>query len=313
MALFFLALVGASWLVEAGGAAAALFDRRLAVARVVVGAVFLQRTWVVARQLPEPDLVPVVEFVLIALGAKLFYRRNNRDDVHIIVLSFLLVLAAAALGGNFLFAFGFMAYVLAVTWALVLFHLRREMEENYLIKHSAQAPSQKVGVARILASRRVVGASFFVATEAVVACVRIAGAFSTFALVPRIGPSFVFGAAHSSANLIGFSDDVTLEALRNGLDGERARHAARGDPAHRRAALRGRARQGHERAVLARHRLRQLRQRSLDPEPPARAAHRARRGRARRVRARDRRRRQRGAGGAPRPTRAVAREGERGL
>ncbi|HVR01460.1 MAG TPA: DUF3488 and transglutaminase-like domain-containing protein [Polyangia bacterium] len=209
MALLFLGLVAVSWLIDAGGAKAALFDRRLTLTRVAVAAVLVQRTWVVARQLPAPDLVPVVDFVLVALAVKLCYRRNNRDDVHVFVLSFLLVLAAAALGGNFLFTFGFVAYVLAATWALMLFHLRREMEENYLVKHSAQAPSQKVGVARILASRRVVGAPFFVATGAVAVAVAV-GAIATFALVPRVGGGFVFGAPRASATLIGFSDDVSL-------------------------------------------------------------------------------------------------------
>jgi len=209
MALVFLGLVAVSWGIDAGGTRAALLDRRLTLARVLLGAVLVQRTWVVARQLPEPDLVPVVDFVLVALGAKLFYRRNNRDDVHVFVLAFLLVLAAAALGGNLLFAFGFVAYVVLATWALVLFHLRREMEENYLVKHSTQAPSQKVGVSRILNSRRVVGASFFVAMGGVAAAVA-AGALATFAFVPRVGAGFVFGAPRAGANLIGFSDDVSL-------------------------------------------------------------------------------------------------------
>jgi protein-glutamine gamma-glutamyltransferase len=209
MALIFLGLVAVSWRIDAGGPRAAFFDRRLPVARLLVGAVLVQRTWVLARQLPEPDLVPVVDFVLVALAAKLCYRRNNRDDVHVFVLSFLLVLAAAALGGTFLFSLAFVAYVLSVTWALVLFHLRREMEENYLVKHSAQAPSQKVGVGRILASRRVVGAPFFAATGGVAAVVAI-GAVATFALVPRMGAGLVFGAPRAAANLIGFSDDVTL-------------------------------------------------------------------------------------------------------
>jgi transglutaminase-like putative cysteine protease len=208
-AISFLVLAAVSWRVDAGGRLAAVFDRGLPVMRVIVGAVLVVITWVMARQLPEPDLGPVIEFVLIALQAKLFYRRNNRDDVHIFVLSFLLVLAAAALGGNFLFSLGFVAYVLAATWALVLFHLRREMEENYLVKHSAQAPSQKVGVARILASRRVVGVPFLLATAGVALGVA-AGAFATFALVPRMGQGLVFGAGRASANRIGFSDDVTL-------------------------------------------------------------------------------------------------------
>jgi transglutaminase-like putative cysteine protease len=209
MAAIFLALVAVSWRVDAGGVRAAAFDRRLTLTRVVVAAVLVQRTWVIARQLPEPDLMPVVDFVLLALGTKLCYRRNNRDDVHVFVLSFLLVLAAAAMGGSFLFAPAFVAYVVVATWALVLFHLRREMEENYLVKHSSQAPSQKVGVARILNSRRVVGRGFFVATGAVALAVAL-GAIATFALVPRVGAGFVFGASRGATAVVGFSDDVSL-------------------------------------------------------------------------------------------------------
>ena len=294
----------ASWRVEAGGAARRRSSTGACPSRAcIVGAVFLQRTWVVARQLPEPDLVPVVDFVLIALAAKLCYRRNNRDDVHVFVLSFLLVLAAAALGGNFLFTFGFVAYVLAATWALVLFHLRREMEENYLVKHSAQAPSQKVGVARILASRRVVGAPFLAAT-AVVAAGVAAGAFATFALVPRMGAGFVFGAARASANLIGFSDDVTLGRYGTLSTAQRGRHDARD---RSRASPRCRREDARDRAASelywrgtvydsyeSGHWTRSRR---------ARAAHRARRGRARVVVHEPWA--SRGAGGAP-ATRRVA-------
>lgn len=209
MAAIFLGLVAVSWRVDAGGVRAAAFDRRLTLTRVLVAAVLVQRTWVIARQLPEPDLMPVVDFVLLALGTKLCYRRNNRDDVHVFVLSFLLVLAAAAMGGSFLFAPAFIAYVVVATWALVLFHLRREMEENYLVKHSSQAPSQKVGVARILNSRRVVGRAFFVATGGVALAVAL-GAIGTFALVPRVGAGFVFGTTRGATAVVGFSDDVSL-------------------------------------------------------------------------------------------------------
>src|SRR5204862_5299824 len=139
-----------------------------------------------------PDLGPALNLVMFLLGYKLFYRRVNRDYLHIYVLSFLVVLAAAALAQSFLFALAFALYVVAATWALILFHLRREMEENYLVKHSAQAPSQKVGVARILNSRRIVGRPFFAATGAVGLAV-VGGAVATFALVPRVGAGIVFG------------------------------------------------------------------------------------------------------------------------
>ncbi len=87
----------------------------------------------------------------------------------------------------------FAVYVVLATWALILFHLRREMEENYLVRHSAQAPSQKVGIGRILGSRRVVGRAFFAATFGVAAAVFV-GALAIFAFVPRLGAGFVLGA-----------------------------------------------------------------------------------------------------------------------
>jgi transglutaminase-like putative cysteine protease len=83
------------------------------------------------------------------------------------------------------------------------------MEENYLVKHSGHAPSHKVGVSRILNSRRVVGWPFLGATAAV-ALVVCLGAVVTFALVPRVGTGFALGGAHARKSLVGFSDEVTL-------------------------------------------------------------------------------------------------------
>jgi transglutaminase-like putative cysteine protease len=179
------------------------------VVRVLVLAAFGAAAWDIWRHLPEPDLAPALNLVMFLLGYKMFYRRVNRDYLHIYVLSFLVVLAAAALAQSFLFALAFALYVIAATWALILFHLRREMEENYLVKHSNQAPSQKVGVNRILNSRRVVGKSFLAST-ALVALAVFAGSVATFAMVPRIGAGFVLGTPRTTRNLVGFSDEVAL-------------------------------------------------------------------------------------------------------
>jgi transglutaminase-like putative cysteine protease len=207
--IVFLVAWALSWGVDPGGRVAALLDRASIPLRAGLVAVFAVAGLEVWRRLPEPDLGPVLTLVLTLLAYKLFHRRGNRDYLHIYVLAFLLVLAASALAATFLFAAAFAVYVVLATWTLILFHLRREMEENYLVKHSAQAPSQKVGVARILNSRRVVGGSFFAATG-VVAIGVFAGAVATFALIPRVGAGFVFGAARPTENLIGFSDDVAL-------------------------------------------------------------------------------------------------------
>jgi protein-glutamine gamma-glutamyltransferase len=205
----FLAAWALSWVTDPGQALATAMDRIVVPVRALLLGLSGWTAFQVWQRLPEPDLAPVLELVLALLGYKLLHRRGNRDYLHIYVLSFLLVLAASALAGSFLYALAFALYVVLATWTLILFHLRREMEENYLVKHSAQAPSQKVGVGRILNSRRVVGGSFFAATGLAALGV-FAGSVVTFALVPRVGAGFVFGAARPTENLIGFSDDVTL-------------------------------------------------------------------------------------------------------
>jgi len=183
----------------------------------VLFAFILWRVW---RRLPDPDIAPAFDLVLALLGYKLFFRRAHRDHVHIAALTFLLVLIASTIASTFVFVAAFAVYVVLAVWALILFHLRREMEENYLIKHSAQAPSQKVGVGRILGSRRVVGGSFFVATAGMAVAVFI-GAVAIFMLVPRVGAGFSLGVARMSGSAVGFADEIAV-----GRYGTRAAHRA---------------------------------------------------------------------------------------
>jgi transglutaminase-like putative cysteine protease len=200
-----------SWFVDPGTRLGGWTGHIKPFARLGATAFFALSAYEVWRHLPEPDLAPVLNLALFLIVYKLFGRAANRDYLQIYVLTFLMVLVGAAFAQSFLFAASFAAYVVLTTWSLILLHLRREMEENYLIKHSGNAPSHKVGVARILNSRRVVGGPFLMATGAV-AVVVCAGAVMTFALVPRVGAGFALGANLARKNLIGFSDEVTLGA-----------------------------------------------------------------------------------------------------
>lgn len=208
-ALAAIGLGGLSWFFDPGTRVAAFMDRATPVARLVATAFFALSAYQVWSRLPEPDLTPVLNLVLFLIVYKLFQRSANRDYLQIYVLAFLMVMAGAAFAQSFLFAAAFTAYVVLTTWTLILLHLRREMEENYLVKHSGHAPSHKVGVVRILNSRRVVGGPFLTATGAVALAVCL-GAVLTFALVPRVGAGFAFGGTRTRKSLIGFSDEVTL-------------------------------------------------------------------------------------------------------
>jgi hypothetical protein len=208
-ALAFLIVCACSFGVDAGSPRlTAALDRAAGWVRAATGLLLVAIVWRIWRRIPDADLSPAFDLVLVLLGYKLLYRRNHRDYVHIYALSFILVLVASTITATFLFMAAFAVYVVLATWALILFHLRREMEENYLVRHSAQAPSQKVGIGRILGSRRVVGRAFFGATFVVAAAVFV-GALCVFAFVPRLGAGFVLG-ARAQPNLVGLSDEVAL-------------------------------------------------------------------------------------------------------
>ena len=208
-AIAFLIVCACSFGVDAGSPRlTAALDRAAGGVRAATGLLLVAIVWRIWRRMPDADLAPAFDLVLVLLGYKLLYRRNHRDYVHIYALSFILVLVASTITATFLFVAAFAVYVVLATWALILFHLRREMEENYLVRHSAQAPSQKVGIGRILGSRRVVGRAFFAATFVVAAAVFV-GALGVFAFVPRLGAGFVLG-ARAQPNLIGLSDEVAL-------------------------------------------------------------------------------------------------------
>lgn len=217
-ALLFLAACALSFLVEGGNRAAAALDRASLLVRVAAVALFAAIGWRVWRLLPDPDVAPAFDLVLALLAYKLFFRRAHRDYIQIAALTFLLVLVASTIAHSFVFVATFAIYVVVAVWALILFHLRREMEENYLIKHSAQAPSQKVGVGRILGSRRVVGGSFFAATAGMAALVLV-GAVAIFMLVPRVGAGFAVGVTRMSGSASGFADEIAI-----GRYGTRAAH-----------------------------------------------------------------------------------------
>jgi hypothetical protein len=216
----FLIVCALSFGVDTGRRSAAALDRAAGPVRAATGLLLVVIVWRIWRRVPDADLAPAFDLVLALLGYKLLFRRTHRDYVHIYALSFLLVLVASTIAATFLFVAVFAVYVVLATWALILFHLRREMEENYLVRHSAQAPSQKVGIGRILGSRRVVGRAFFAATFLVAAAVFV-GALGVFAFVPRLGAGFVLG-ARAQPNLIGLGDEVALG--RFGTAGA-ARHA----------------------------------------------------------------------------------------
>ena len=203
-AIVFLAVALISFGADTSPRGTAALDRVASAMRVATGALLVGIVWRIWRRMPDADLTSAFDLVLALLGYKLLYRRNHRDYVHVYALSFLLMLVASTITATFLFVAAFAVYVVLATWALILFHLRREMEENYLIKHSDDG-AERVEVERILNSRRIVGWSFLGATSLVSLGVFLSATL-TFFLIPRFG--FGFFASHARRGSVARSTTV---------------------------------------------------------------------------------------------------------
>jgi transglutaminase-like putative cysteine protease len=154
-------------------------------------------------------LIVGVEYLIFLLIAKLYNRAACRDYLHIYVLTFLMLVAGTVLNPEITYGVFFLGYVVSTTWALILFHLRREMEENFLLRHTEDRESEPVQVTRILNSRRIVNRRFFVGT-ALVSLGVFAAATLMFLAIPRIGFGLFSQNRRGGISMAGFSDQVEL-------------------------------------------------------------------------------------------------------
>jgi hypothetical protein len=148
------------------------------------------------------------QFLVWLTIAKAYNRRAARDWQQMYLLSFLMLVAGSVLNADLTYGLCFLGFVIAATWAMTLFHLRREMEDNLLVKHAADRASERVEVRRILDSKRIVGGRFFVGTGLLSLGVFLASA-AAFLALPRVGFGF-FLKNRGGLMLTGFSESVKL-------------------------------------------------------------------------------------------------------
>jgi transglutaminase-like putative cysteine protease len=145
------------------------------------------------------------QFLMWLAVAKAFNRKAARDWQQLYLLSFLMLVAGSVLNADLTYGLCFLGFVISSTWALTLFHLRREMEDNLLVKHAADRASERVEVRRILDSKRIVGARFFLGTGALSFGVFL-GSAVVFLSLPRVGAGF-FLKTRGGVSFAGFSDE----------------------------------------------------------------------------------------------------------
>lgn len=148
------------------------------------------------------------QFLVWLTITKAFNRRAARDWQQIYLLAFLMLVAGSVLNADLTYGICFLGFVIATTWAMTLFHLRREMEDNLLVKHAADRASERVEVRRILDSKRIVGGRFFAGTGLLSMAVFLASA-AAFLTLPRVGFGF-FLKNRGGLTLTGFSEHVKL-------------------------------------------------------------------------------------------------------
>ena len=151
--------------------------------------------------------------VLVLAAAQLVLvaaRRGAAHDAAIFVVALLHLLAGAVFGGGLLFLVAFVGIALVLPAALVVSHLRREVEGNYH-QGARDRTGLPVDVPRILRSRRVMGRRALVALLSL-ALPTLGVTALLFLVLPRWTAqgswSSVFGDPH--AGLVRFSDAVDL-------------------------------------------------------------------------------------------------------
>jgi len=149
-----------------------------------------------------------VEFAAALQIIRLATRRGAAHDQQVIVLALLHLIAGTVIGGGIGYGLCFLGFLVVAPGALVLSHLRREVEGNYR-QGARDRTGLPVDVPRILRSRRVVDRAFLVAT-----CLLSIPIFwftaGLFVLFPRVGLSFLLLSKPHGGRMVGFSEHVDL-------------------------------------------------------------------------------------------------------
>ena len=156
----------------------------------------------------RPALDIAIEFAAILQIIRLATRRGAAHDQQIIVLALLHFVAGTVLGGGLSYGLCFLGFLVVAPGALVLSHLRREVEGNYR-QGARDRTGLPVDVPRILRSRRVVGRGFL-ATTCLLSVPIFLFTAALFVMFPRVGLSLLLLNHPQKGRMVGFSDRVDL-------------------------------------------------------------------------------------------------------
>jgi protein-glutamine gamma-glutamyltransferase len=150
----------------------------------------------------------LIEFAVGLQIIRVATRRGAAHDQQVIVLALLHLIAGTVVGGGLGYGLCFFGLLIVTPGALVLSHLRREVEGNYR-QGARDRTGLPVDVPRILRSKRVVGRQF-IATTCLLSLPILLFTGILFIVFPRVGLSLLLLNRPKSGRMIGFSGKVDL-------------------------------------------------------------------------------------------------------
>lgn len=149
-----------------------------------------------------------VEFAAALQIVRVATRRGAMHDQQVILLALLHLVAGTVLGGGIAYGLCLVGFLVLAPGALVLSHLRREVEGNYR-QGARDRTGLPVDVPRILRSRRVIGPGFLALT-CLLSLPIIVFTATMFILFPRVGLSLLLLQSQQGKRMIGFSEKIDL-------------------------------------------------------------------------------------------------------
>lgn len=185
------------------------FQHRRAAERLSVWGSLALLTVQTARLFWGFDALQVaVEFAAGLQVVRIATRRGAAHDQQIVLLALLHLIAGTVLGGGMAYGLCFVGFLVIAPGALVLSHLRREVEGNYR-QGARDRSGLPVDVPRILRSRRVVSRNFLLVTCSLAIPIFVFTAV-LFVFFPRVGLSMLLLNQTRGERMVGFSDQVDL-------------------------------------------------------------------------------------------------------
>jgi len=158
------------------------------------------------------DLVLGVTHLLIFIQVvKLLNKKEDRDYVHMYLMSFFQLLAASVLTTDAIFVVALILFLVSAVWTLALFHLKTEFERAARVavvesEPSALAYSEKVRRPS-LKHARIVDANLVI-TNTALALATVLLTAGLFYAVPRLEAGFL--SRRQQASEVGFTEEVEL-------------------------------------------------------------------------------------------------------